>query len=290
VAGRVDAAGRTLRYQWDLLGRLTELQNENGGRYGFVYDPVGRVLEETGFDRRRTQYRHEQDTGRLAEVIDGERVMRLQSDAMGRLVERAVGEQVERFAFDRNGRMTEAVNADARLQWFHDPAGNLTREHQHDLSSGRTAVWQHRYDELNQRIATVRPDGHATQWLTYGSGHVHGLLLDGEDILGFERDDLHREVARAQGNGLSQRLRYDGAGRRLEQHIARTAGHTATPCRRALVAAHLHLRQDRAAGRHRRQPPRQHQLPLRPGGPARRGQQPLRARAVRLRSGRQHRR
>jgi RHS repeat-associated protein len=227
VAGRVDAAGRTLRYQWDLLGRLTELQNENGGRYGFVYDPVGRVLEETGFDRRRTQYRHEQDTGRLAEVIDGERVMRLQSDAMGRLVERAVGEQAERFAFDRNGRMTEAVNADARLQWFHDAAGNLTREHQHDLSSGRTAVWQHRYDELNQRIATVRPDGHATQWLTYGSGHVHGLLLDGEDILGFERDDLHREVLRAQGNGLSQRLRYDGAGRRLEQHIARTAANPA---------------------------------------------------------------
>ncbi|REN17171.1 hypothetical protein DSI41_14255, partial [Mycobacterium tuberculosis] len=72
---------------------------------------------------------------------------------------------------------------------------------------------QHRYDELNQRIATVRPDGHVTQWLTYGSGHVHGLMLDGHDILGFERDDLHREIAREQGNGLSQRQKYDPAGR-----------------------------------------------------------------------------
>jgi RHS repeat-associated protein len=144
---------------------------------------------------------------------------------MGRLSERRAGGpsgQVERFAYDRNGRLVEAVNADARLQSFYDPAGNLTREHHHYLARRRTAVWQHRYDELNQRIATVRPDGHVTQWLTYGSGHVHGLMLDGQDVLGFERDDLHREVAREQGNGLSQRLTYDPAGRLLEQHVART--------------------------------------------------------------------
>jgi RHS repeat-associated protein len=222
VSGRIDAAGHSLRYQWDLLGRLTELQNENGSRYNFSYDPVGRLLEETGFDRKTTRYRHEEGTGRLVAVEEGARVMQLQSDAMGRLVERTVGGQAERFAFDRNGRMIEAANSDARLQWFHDPAGNLTREHHHYLASARTAVWQHRYDELNRRIATIRPDGHTTQWLTYGSGHVHGLLLDGEDILGFERDDLHREVLREQRNGLSQRLRYDDGGRLLEQAIAHT--------------------------------------------------------------------
>ncbi|MGO4610320.1 hypothetical protein AB4142_28710, partial [Variovorax sp. 2RAF20] len=35
-------------YHWDLLGRLHELHNENGSRYDFRYDPVGRLLEETG--------------------------------------------------------------------------------------------------------------------------------------------------------------------------------------------------------------------------------------------------
>ncbi|MET3493391.1 RHS repeat-associated core domain-containing protein [Variovorax boronicumulans] len=222
VAGRVDAAGHSLKYHWDLLGRLTEVQNENGSRYSFAYDPVGRVLEETGFDRKTTHYRREEGTGRLVEVAEGERVTQVEYDAMGRQVMRAAGGQAEHFAFDRNGRMIEATNRDARLQWFYDPAGNLVREHQHDLESGCTAVWQHRHDELNQRIATIRPDGHTTQWLTYGSGHVHGLLLDGEDILGFERDDLHREVLREQRNGLAQRLRYDSLGRRLEQQIAQT--------------------------------------------------------------------
>ena len=222
IAGRTDAAGRSLKYHWDLLGRLTELHNENGSRYDFRYDPAGRLLEETGFDRKTTQYIHEATTGILAEVVEAGHRTALEFDALGRLSERRAGEQAERFGYDRSGRLIEAANGDARLQWFYDAAGNLTRE-QHDyLERKRTAVWQHRYDELNQRIATVRPDGHVTQWLTYGSGHVHGLLLDGQDILGFERDDLHREVAREQGNGLSQHLKYDPAGRLLEQQISRT--------------------------------------------------------------------
>ncbi|MGJ3700606.1 RHS repeat-associated core domain-containing protein [Variovorax sp. AFSI2.2] len=223
IASRTDAAGRSLKYHWDLLGRLTELQNENGSHYNFRYDPVGRLLEETGFDLKTTQYRHEATTGTLATVVEAGHATQLQFDALGRLVERNAGEgQLEHFAYDRNGRLVEAANRDARLQWFHDPAGNLTREHHHYLASARTAVWQHRYDELNERIATTRPDGHVTQWLTYGSGHVHGLLVDGQDILGFERDDLHREVTREQGNGLSQRQKYDPAGRLLEQRISQT--------------------------------------------------------------------
>jgi len=222
ISGRTDAAGRSLKYYWDLLGRLTELHNENGSRYDFRYDPVGRLLEETGFDRKTTQYIHEETTGVLAEVVEAGHRTELEFDPLGRLSERRAGGQSERFAYDRNGRLFEATNSDARLQWFYDPAGNLTREHHHYLERKRTAVWQHRYDELNQRIATVRPDGHVTQWLTYGSGHVHGLMLDGQDILGFERDDLHREVAREQGNGLSQRQKYDPAGRLLEQQISRT--------------------------------------------------------------------
>ena len=222
VAGRTDAAGRTLKYGWDLLGRLSELHNENGSRYDFRYDPVGRLLEETGFDLKSTQYRYDETSGVLAEVVEAGLRTELEFDPLGRLSERKAGEQSERFAYDGNGRLIEATNSDARLQWFYDRAGNLVREHQHYLDEKHTAVWQHGYDELNQRVTTIRPDGHITQWLTYGSGHVHGLLVDGQDILGFERDDLHREVGREQGNGLTQKLRYDLAGRLLEQQISQT--------------------------------------------------------------------
>ncbi|WP_282362749.1 hypothetical protein, partial [Pseudomonas sp. PS01300] len=75
------------------------------------------------------------------------------------------------------------------------------------------AVWQHEYDALNLRTSTTRPDGHKVSWLTYGSGHLLGMTVDQHELLAYERDDLHREVVRHQGNRLSQTQAWDPAGR-----------------------------------------------------------------------------
>uniref|UniRef100_UPI00313DD0C2 RHS repeat-associated core domain-containing protein n=1 Tax=Pseudomonas sp. CFBP 8772 TaxID=2775284 RepID=UPI00313DD0C2 len=228
IAERVDAAEQTLRYRWDKLGRLVALENENERRAHFHYDPVGRLLEERGFDNRSTRYQYDPETGRLAYTVNGQRTIALTFDPMGRLTERRaiLGEksQSETFAYDGNGHLVMATNAASRLQWFHDPAGNLLREHQHysNLDKPLVAVWQHEYDALNNRVATIRPDGHRVSWLTYGSGHLIGLKLDEHELLSYERDDLHREVARHQGNSLLQTQSWDPAGRLHEQLLGRS--------------------------------------------------------------------
>ncbi|WP_369049644.1 RHS repeat domain-containing protein, partial [Acinetobacter baumannii] len=56
-------------------------------------------------------------------------------------------------------------------------------------------------------------------WLTYGSGHVHSLIVNGQDVVSFERDDLHREIARHYANGISQEQHYDTMGRLTQQNI-----------------------------------------------------------------------
>jgi len=228
IAERVDAAEQTLRYRWDRLGRLQALENENERSAQFQYDPMGRLLAETGFDARVTRYKYEPETGRLASIINGERVIGVSLDEMGRVTERraSLGEmsQTETFAYDGNGNLILAGNADSRVQWFHDPAGNLVREHQHYLGLEKplVAVWQHEYDVLNQRIATTRPDGHRVSWLTYGSGHLLALRLNEHELLGYERDDMHREVARHQGNRLVQTQKWDPVGRLQEQLLGRS--------------------------------------------------------------------
>ena len=232
IAQRTDALGHSLQYRWDALGRLSVLENENGSVYRFQYDPVGRLLQEQGFDGKATDYRYDEATGVLAETVDAGVITRLEFDPMGRLMQRRAAapgqpEQIESFVYNANGQLAEANNEHARLQWFYDTAGNLVREHQHYQGpfhpDKRTAVWHHRYDELNQRIGTTRPDGHRVDWLTYGSGHVHGLLLDGQDLVAFERDALHREIGRTQANGLLQTMKYDSAGRLIEQQLGAVA-------------------------------------------------------------------
>lgn len=226
IAERVDAAEQTLRYRWDRLGQLLALENENQQQARFKYDPVGRLLKETGFDGHSTVYTYDPSTGRLASAINGQRVTEVQLDPMGRLSERraSLGDQSqsETFAYDGNGNLVMASNADSRLQWFHDPAGNLLREHQHYLGLPKpmVAVWEHEYDVLNQCIATTRPDGHRVSWLTYGSGHLLSMRLDEHELIGYERDDLHREVARHQGNRLLQTQQWDPAGRLQAQLLS----------------------------------------------------------------------
>ncbi|MDZ4021612.1 RHS repeat-associated core domain-containing protein [Pseudomonas sichuanensis] len=223
LSERVDANEHTLRYRWDKLGRLIGLENENASKATFLYDPMGRLLQETGFDGLVTRYQYDPHNGRLASTQVGQRRIDLTFDLMGRLSERTARlgnqSQCETFAYDGNGQLIQAVNAASKLQWFFDDAGNLSREHQYYQATGTpmVAVWQHQYDALNQRTATIRPDGHKVSWLTYGSGHLLGMTLDQHEMLAYERDDLHREVVRHQGNKLMQTQAWDPAGRLQEQ-------------------------------------------------------------------------
>jgi uncharacterized protein RhaS with RHS repeats len=88
----------------------------------------------------------------------------------------------------------------------------------------------HSYDALGNRISSQLPSlGQAGNlaWHTYGSGHVHGVSLDGQDLVHFERDKLHRETERRFGalgnplaNPLSLTRQFDAVGRMLNQRIS----------------------------------------------------------------------
>jgi RHS repeat-associated protein len=238
ITRRIDALNQTLKYQWDRLGRLKCLINENGASYEFFYDVVGRLLKEIDFDGKETVYQYDEFNGRLTTSIEvasaygqdlkdraapKDRIQQFIFDSMGRLEQRTAGyghhglkleqQQTEEFAYDFMGRLLQAKNAESNLQWFYDAAGNVIKEHQQDYKSHKTAVWKHSYDEINDRVKTIRPDGQNIDWLTYGSGHVQSLIINGQDLVSFERDDLHREITRHYANGISQEQQFDLAGR-----------------------------------------------------------------------------
>ncbi|ABM34298.1 RHS repeat-associated core domain-containing protein [Paracidovorax citrulli] len=85
----------------------------------------------------------------------------------------------------------------------------------------------HTLGPLGQRTATQAQGLGTLQWLAYGSGHVHGLLLDGQPLVDWERDALHREVERTlhllegQGNddlpAIVHARQLDPMGRMLHQ-------------------------------------------------------------------------
>ena len=125
----------------------------------------------------------------------------------------------ENYAYGPGGRLAETQNAHSRHQYFYDKLGNLIREYRHDSLDGtaRSHVWHHRYDALGNRTETIRPDGQRIGYLHYGSGHLHGITLNHNEIAAFERDKLHRETERSLGKHIRQETQYDPMGRILQQ-------------------------------------------------------------------------
>ncbi|MFM0023170.1 RHS repeat-associated core domain-containing protein [Paraburkholderia azotifigens] len=223
IAQRADALGNTLSYRYDLRGRLTALTDANHATFSFRYDPVGRLLEQIGFDGSSVRYRYEPESGRLQSSEEAGLETTYDFDTAGRTTRRTAGASEMRMAYDGNGRLVDARNDVSHTQHFFDAVGNLVREHHAYQLFGdrRSYVWHHAYDEIGTRIKTVRPDGHAIDWLVYGSGHVHGMMLDGRELIGFQRDDLHRETQRNLSNTIEQATHYDMAGRVDMQSLRR---------------------------------------------------------------------
>ncbi|WP_442808830.1 RHS repeat-associated core domain-containing protein [Trinickia soli] len=223
--GVTDAAGGTHRFECDGLGRLAVLTNPKGERCTFAYDARGGLAEQIGFDGRRQQFRYN-TAGEMVERIDsgqdGQLTTMLLYDNRGNLIERRFGDGTQTtFAYDERGLPTQArhqppVGEASQITYEYDAAGRSTAEIQ--AHHGRVWRLQHQLDALGNRSETHIPGAGTLAWQRYGSGHVHGILLDGVSLASFERDALHRTILNTQGS-IAQLLAYTEAGHIASQRL-----------------------------------------------------------------------
>ena len=224
--------GLTLAFEYDAAGRLTRLVNENNAQSRFAWDALDRLVQEEGFDLRLQRY-HWDEAGQLIEATDGNAARQTSShyrwDANGQLTERRLAAsahasaQTHGYTWDAAGRLSEArvwVHTDpdtagggpllqSRIQLQRDRLGRITGEVQQLYRPQPPASalqdppleYEHRIrhglDRLGQRRHSTLQGLGRLDWLTYGAGHVHGLLHDGQPLLDIERDALHRETLRS---------------------------------------------------------------------------------------------
>jgi YD repeat-containing protein len=244
MAAVSDAAIESFAY--DIHGRLISLINEAGAQWRFAWNALDQLIAEQGFDGKRTDYRYD-PTGRLLQSHEGVAPAaapmgkgpgviqtRYRRDLMGRLVAKlaikpatpgmqgAQGIQTSRnrYQYDAAGQLIVATNPHSAVELYYDAQGRLLREITPARSLGghtalpHTSTVEHEYGPLGNRMATTLPDGRVLNHLSYGSGHVHQINLDGQVVCDIERDALHREVGRSQGL-LHSHYQRDAMGRLL---------------------------------------------------------------------------
>ena len=228
---RINPMGRSVETVYYRARRLVKLVNENGEAYRFNYDRNDKLVEEIGLDGVMRKIEHDA-RGLPVRVIDAANeadaiTLRMERDALGRLTLKHARGRSTLYRYDQAGQLvhTEVFSDDGRQRVVHDKLlfsyskrGELLRE------TGHLGLLSHRYDELGNRCATTLPDGRTINRLHYGSGHLHQINIDGEVISDFERDDLHREVLRTQGQ-LTTRFGYDKLGRKTWQDTTRQGTH-----------------------------------------------------------------
>uniref|UniRef100_UPI001D1725C2 RHS repeat-associated core domain-containing protein n=1 Tax=Acinetobacter sp. CFCC 11171 TaxID=1775558 RepID=UPI001D1725C2 len=123
--------------------------------------------------------------------------------------------QTEEFEYNLNNQLSKAKNKESQNDFYRNALGQLVREHQHynvPNLKPMTAVLRYEYDELGNLNKTIRPDGQVQSNLSYGSGHIFGIAFNKQDMVAFQRDDLHRETVRMLANGLIQSKNYNDVG------------------------------------------------------------------------------
>ena len=224
---RTDAHGRQVQFGYDRFGRLQALTNQNGETYRFTWDASDRLIEQQDLDGSAKRYSYDPlDSVCVVTAVPAPHgngmavvpstpldpiVHYLERDAMGRLIGKVTADGRTDYSYDPLDRLIAVSTVDAqgnaqRLAFNYDALGQLLGEH------SVAGSLQHHYDELGNLIQTRLPDGRWLNRLHYGSGHLHQINLDGRVISDFERDRLHREVLRTQGQ-LSTRSEYDRNGR-----------------------------------------------------------------------------
>jgi RHS repeat-associated protein len=221
--------GRTQQYAYDAASRLIAKREKTPNlanelpttiyRYDAVDQLIQRQLPASAHACAALDVMSYDKAGRLLKI---ERKLERQIDSKNnsKLSNKSVGysENSSALVFDETPQST--------LSFSYDSMGRLVSEKQELHPANFSHTLTHAYDALGNRIASQLPSLGAAgnlAWHTYGSGHVHGVSLDGQDLIHFERDKLHRETERRFGAltaPLTLTRQFDAVGRMLNQRIS----------------------------------------------------------------------
>ena len=167
--------GHTFGYHYDKARRLVGLINENGARYRFAYDVLDRLIAESGFDHKLTDYRYnagnelieqrefgdnaslaaklmaqlggqpvpKEDVSPLSDGLDSQtplRITEFKRDVLGRLIHtlaRDGGDRVQETAYqyDLDGNLVRAANRHSITCFDYNGNGQLIAQHQWKVPS-----------------------------------------------------------------------------------------------------------------------------------------------------------
>ncbi|MBF8262782.1 MAG: hypothetical protein HW387_447 [Parachlamydiales bacterium] len=227
----------TIRMRYDDGGRLIGQTHPMGEEDTFLYDAMGRCLEEKHLGSNSITHRYDGAGRRIGSV--SERVIETVFDAKGRPLSQtdSTKPRIDQ-SYDAFGRCTETrCQNGPTIRFGYDASGNLARS---IAPMGETtwteynawkkpvriihpdgSQWRHRYNRSGTLAETLSPDGTVTriaydffQRMISKKTYSSGQQLLGEESWSYS---AFRLISYTDPRGLTTHYRYDGSGRKIAE-------------------------------------------------------------------------
>ncbi len=244
LASFTDAAGRTVRYEYDSANRMSAWYDQNGRRVvANTYDSANRVTRQvdlagrastiaygSGYTRatdaagRTTTYRYDSRNRTTAiEYPDGQKVARTYGanntlssdedgtyayDSKGNLTSATSVEGITtRYTYDGKCRLTSETAPDGAVtRYAYDGRGNLT-----SVTAPATGTTTYTYDGSNRLTSATDADGVRETYDWSGANLISKTTAAGTTRYAY--DAMGRKVSETDPAGHTQKWVYDAAGR-----------------------------------------------------------------------------
>ena len=225
----VDASGRTVRYEYDILGNRVQTIFPDGTVEARTYDVAGRVLTRTDRDGRTFAYEYDvlgrttkitnPDGSATAKTYDAVGRLLTETDERGNTTTHSYGPNtqsetdalgnVTSHEFDGNGRHIRMTDALGHVTTFtYDGKGRLLTTTFPDGSSATRT-----YDAAGQKIAETDQAGRTTQFAYDAAGRLVRVTDALGGVTTYTYDEVGNGIAQTDANGQTTRLDYDALGR-----------------------------------------------------------------------------
>ncbi|WP_051901833.1 putative T7SS-secreted protein [Streptomyces xanthophaeus] len=186
--------GRTIRYEYDALGRRVGRITPSGVVSNWTHDAAGRRVSLTTSDRLVT-FEHDAAGHETARHIGESLTLTSQVDAMGRLVGQQItsrGRGIRRrdYSYRADGNLVALVDQQSGAKRFDlDASGRVTAVHASDWTE------RYAYDEAGNQTAADWPASHASPEANGLRSYRGTALLEAGNVR-YEHDELGRVTAR----------------------------------------------------------------------------------------------
>ena len=200
----------TERYSYTAKGRTVTFTDGKGSDYVYSYDEFGRlVTEKNRIDGTQSYAYNENAELKTKKDFEGN-VTEIFYDEKTRTRRTKYTDGTESIiVYDECGNVLSATNESGSLSYAYDKAGMLIKET--DSKTGETVSYF--YDKAGRRTRLISRE----RDISYGYGKNSELLSQKDRLKQFEvhykYDVCGREIERRFGNGITQKTRYDKAGR-----------------------------------------------------------------------------